>query len=185
LPTTTAPPTSGLGALRAVRWTSVSVPGDVCPGRSAPIQLSGGKATIPAPKGVQSPTGLTVSEARHVFGDLYGAGHDVAALDVWCSGAHGSAASQFEDSWVIYTVSGGTVQPITTLTPQQPSYERQGVHVPYFDDSPGGISIAHGTITVHELWYSSGNATCCPSEHVTTVWRAHGATFSAYTSISG
>lgn len=182
-PTTSIPTTSGLATLQTVKWTSVSAPGDVCPGRTAPVQLSHGKATIPAPHGVHAPTGLTVTEGSHVFGDLYGPGHDVAAVDIWCSGAHGSAADQLQNSWVLYTDAGGDVQAIATFVPQQPKAAHQKLHVPYFDDGPGGITIAPGTVTVKELWYTAKDKTCCPSEHVTTVWRAHGTSFSSYTNV--
>lgn len=127
---------------------------------------------------------MTVDASRPVFGDLYGPGHDIAAVNVWCSGAHGTAADQLENSWVLFTDNGGTVQPLTTLLPRQPSFDRTGVHVPYFDSSRGGIVIAPGSITVHELWYRPKNSTCCPSQHVTTVWREHGTSFSPYTAIT-
>ncbi|HVC14115.1 MAG TPA: hypothetical protein VND62_04565 [Acidimicrobiales bacterium] len=182
--TTSAPPTSGGATLRSATWTSVSLPGDVCPGRTQPITLSHGKATIPAPSGVTAPTGLNVTAGRHVVGDLYGPGHDVAALDVRCSAAHGSTASERENSWVLYT-DNGTLQPIATLQPQQPTNAHKGVHVPYFVTAHGGIVIAPGTVTVKELWYTASDKTCCPSQHVTTVWHAHGTSFSAYTSVGG
>ncbi|HTX64089.1 MAG TPA: hypothetical protein VMD28_10640 [Acidimicrobiales bacterium] len=186
LPPPPPPPTSGLATLRTVAWTTVSAPGDVCPGRTAPIHLSHGKATIPAPPGVDAPGGVTVTVATHVFGDLYGSGHDVTAVNVWCAGAKGTAALQLQDSWVLYTDAHGKVEPITTLTPRQPaSAEKAAGHVPYFDSSPGGIAIAPGTVTVHELWYAPRDHTCCPSEHVKTVWRAHGTSFSSYTEFSG
>lgn len=123
-----------------------------------------------------------MSAGQPVFGDLYGPGHDVAALNVWCTGAHGSAASQLENTWVLFTDAGGNLKPLVTLTTQQPTQARKGVHVPYFDTSAGGIVIAPGKVTVKELWYTPKDETCCPSEHVTTVWRAHGTSFSAYTS---
>lgn len=177
------PKTSGMASLRAIKWTSVTLPGDVCPHQTATVTLSHGMATIPPPPGVNPATGLTVSDGSPVFGDLYGPGKDVAAVNVWCSRAHGSAASELENSWVVYTDSGGTPDPVATLLPQQPAADRHGVHVPDFDSSPGGISIVPGRITVKELWYAPEDATCCPSEHVTTVWHAHGDSFSAVTSV--
>ncbi len=177
-----APVTSGLSKLRAVTWASVSVPGDVCPGRTAPIRLSHGKAHIPDPRGVRLPAGVTVEEATHVFGDLYGRGHDVAALDIWCLGANGSAASQLEDSWVLFTDAAGKVRSIATLTPREPASARKvAPHVPYFDTSPGDIVIAPGIVTVKELWYRATDHTCCPSGRATTRWRVHGTTFTPST----
>jgi hypothetical protein len=111
-----------------------------------------------------------------------GPGKDVAAVNVWCSLAHGTAASELENSWVVYTDSSGTPDPIATLLPQQPAADRHGVHVPYFVTSPGGISIVPGRITVNELWCVPKDSTCCPSRQVTTVWHVHGVSFSAATS---
>ncbi len=165
----------------------MSVPGDVCPGRTKPVKLSHGKATVPAPRSLRSLKQVTVTEVTHVVGDLYGPGRYVAAVNVRCSGSKGTTpASELQDSWVLYTDADGTVEPIVTLTPRQPADDEKAVgHAPYFDTAPGGITIAPDAVTVHELWYTPKDRTCCPSEHVTTVWRAHGTSFSSYTLIKG
>jgi hypothetical protein len=164
----------------------VAVPGDVCPGRAGPIRLLRGKAKIPDPRGDHFRGGVTVTEATHVFGDLYGPGHDVAALNVWCAGANGTAASQLRDSWIVYADADGKLRPIATLVPQQPARaQKTAPHVAYFDTSAGGIAIAPSTVTVKELWYRAGDRTCCPSERATTVWRAHGSSFSSDTELEG
>ncbi|MGH8979688.1 MAG: hypothetical protein ACRDWE_01520 [Acidimicrobiales bacterium] len=181
---TSAPPTTGPAPLEAVDWTSATVPGAVC-GAATPITLSKGSATLATPPGMHAGSGQVVASLDGVhYGDLYGRGHDVAVLDVWCSDG-GTAAAELADSLVVVADELGTLHVLDTLSPQQPASERAGPHVPYFDGSTGGVVIAPGSITVKELWYSARDATCCPSVHATTVWDVRGTTFSPRTTVGG
>jgi hypothetical protein len=160
--------------IRSVNWKSVRVPGAVC-GNPRPIQLHSGKAKIPTPPGVSAgtPEVWIFASAPH-YGDLFGPGHDIAALNVWCDNTGGTADGQVQNSWVIYSMSAGRLRTIGTLTPQQPS--TKDTHIPYFDGRPGGFKIKLKTITAKEIWYGSEDGTCCPSGRATTIWTyAHGA----------
>jgi hypothetical protein len=167
-------------AFQSVDWDDIEVPGSVCHA-SEPIQMSQGNATIPTPAGVDAGTPqVDISEwTSVVYGDLYGTGQNVAALNVWCANTGGTADGQLQDSWVIFADEAGTLQTLTTLTPQQPS--TAGFHVPFFDFDPGGIEIQPGQITVKEDWYGPSDATCCPSGQATTVWRVSGDAFTPTT----
>ena len=113
---------------------------------------------------------MLISGGRDVVcGELQSGSQDVAALDVWCTNTGGTAEGQIDNSWVIYAVESGTLRVLGTLVPQQPSSAKPP-HVPYFESEPEGILIQPGKITVHELWYASGDGTCCPSIRATTVW---------------
>jgi hypothetical protein len=141
------------------------------------MQLHAGRATIPAPAGLQAGTpDLVISGGSDVvYGDLNGTGGDVAALNVWCSNTGGTADGQIQNSWVVFSADSGTLTVIGVLVPQQPA-DANLPHVPYFNSGPGGIAIASGSITVEELWYAPSDETCCPSGKATTVWTlAHGA----------
>jgi hypothetical protein len=154
----------------SVDWRNVTVPGSVC-GAPGPIRLTQGRATIAAPPGFQAGTKqvLISGGSDVVYGELQSGGQDVAALDVWCTNTGGTAEGQIENSWVIYAVESGTLRVLGALLPQQPS-SAKALHVPYFESDPKGILIQPGRITVHELWYASGDGTCCPSIRATTVW---------------
>ena len=110
-----------------------------------------------------------------VYGDLYGTGRDVAALNVFCATTGGTADGQFQDSWVIFADNAGTLEVLTTLTPQQPS--AAGSHVPILSSEQGGIVIEPGKITVQEGWYGQNDFTCCPTGQATTVWTFSGGAF--------
>ncbi|MGO9583818.1 MAG: hypothetical protein ACLP36_13550 [Acidimicrobiales bacterium] len=167
VPTGTQPRGPQIGS---VDWRNVTLPGSVC-GASGPIRLRQGRATIAAPQGVQAATNqvLISGGSDVVYGELQSGGQDVAALDVWCTNSGGTAEGQIENSWVIYSVASGTLRVLGTLVPRQPSSPKPP-HVPYFESDPKGILIQPGSITVHELWYASGDGTCCPSIRATTVW---------------
>lgn len=167
---------------QSVDWDDVEVPGAVCDA-SQPIQMSKGNATIPTPAGVNAGTPqVDVSEwSSVVYGNLYGTGQNVAALNVFCANTGGTADGQVQDSWVIFADTAGTLQTLTTLTPQQPS--TPGFHVPIFDYDPGGIEIQPGQITVKEAWYGPSDMTCCPTGQATTVWAFSGGAFTPSTTV--
>lgn len=169
-------------AFASVDWDDIEVPGLVCD-TSQPIQLSQGKATIPTPAAVNAGTPqVDIFEwSSVVYGNLYGTGQNVAALDVWCSNTGGTADGQLQDSWVIFADGSGTLRTLAVLTPQQPSVA--GFHVPIFGTEPGYIEIQPGQITVKEAWYGPNDATCCPSGQATTVWRVNGGTFTPTTKV--
>ena len=168
--------------LHSVDWMTTTVPGPVCPGVTAPIQLSGGQATIPTPAGLDAGTPqLAVSEGTVVYGDLYGNGRDVAAVNVLCSNTGGTADGQLESSWVVFSGASGTPTALATLLPQQAS--SAGNHVAMFDAGSAGIVIASGQITTHEAFYGSNDPTCCPSGRATTVWTLANGTFSPHTTV--
>jgi hypothetical protein len=100
--TTTTPPP---GDFRSVQWGNVSVPGAVCD-TSTPIQLNQGNATINTPAGMSwgGTPQVVIMEAPSgsptvVYGDLYGTGQEVAALDVFCDNTGGTADGQLQNSW--------------------------------------------------------------------------------------
>jgi hypothetical protein len=125
---------------------------------------------------------LSDADAPWVFyGDLFGSGLDVAALDVFCSNTGGTADGQIQDSWVIFTDTTGTLQTLATLTPQQRS--TTGDHVPIFTAEPGGIEIQPGKITVKEGWYGPNDDTCCPTGLATTVWTFANGRFAPSTTV--
>ncbi len=159
--------TSSSLAIETVDWKSVSLPGSVC-GSSQPIHLQSGQATVASSR-FPGTTTVHVSSATVVYGDLTGRGQDEAALNVWCDNGSGTADGQLANSWVVFSGATGTLQVIGTLTPQQPS-NPNSPHVAYFNVTAGGIVVAPGKITVHELWYGSQDPTCCPSVQATTVW---------------
>jgi hypothetical protein len=156
-------------SLHSVDWKNVTVPGAVCRAPS-PIPLSGGRATIPTPDGVDVGTPqVVIAEFGSVtYGDLFGSGADVAAVNIWCSNTRGTADGQLQNSWVVFSDASGTVQALGTMSPQQPSVA--GTHVAYFNTGPGGIVIKPGKIIVQELSYGSRDGTCCPSGRTTTAW---------------
>jgi hypothetical protein len=198
LPTARTPSTSTTAAVAAstttttaalpvnfhsVQWGNVSVPAAVCDA-SGPIQLTKGNATIATPAGVNAGTPqVDISEwSSVVYGDLYGTGQqDVAALNVFCSNTGGTADGQLQNSWVIYGDMSGTLQTLTTLTPQQPS--AADTHVPIFSTEPGGIEIQPGEITVKEAWYGSSDSTCCPTGQAMTVWTFSKGAFTPTTTV--
>jgi hypothetical protein len=153
--------------IHAVDWGDVSVPGAVCHAPHA-IRLHQGSATINAPAGLGT-SRVVARETTVVFGRLQGAREDAAAVNVSCSTPGGTADGELADSWVIYRSHGSALRILGTLAPEQPA-ETGLPHVPYFDVDSGGITLHRGTITVRELWYATGDATCCPSETATTVW---------------
>jgi len=142
-----------------------------------------GTATIPTPAGVNAGTPqVDVSEsASVVYGDLFGTGQDVAALNVWCANTGGTADGQVQNSWVIFTDMARTLETLTTLTPQQ--HSTAGSHVPFFDSDPGGIQIQPGHITVREAWYGQSDGTCCPTGQATTVWTFTRGAFTPVTTV--
>lgn len=159
---------------RSVDWLAVAVPGAVCQ-VSHPVTLTRGTATIDTPPGVHAGTAQVVIDDRVdypnplvVYGDLYGPGSDVAALNVGCTNTGGMAAGQLQDSWVIYSARDGRLSVVATLTPQY-GYSPDE-HSPYFDYRPGGIEIQPNRITVHQLWYQGADGTCCPQGRAVTVW---------------
>jgi hypothetical protein len=169
-------------AFASVDWDDIEVPGLVCDTSQA-IQLSQGKATIPTPVGVNAGTPqVDIFEwSSVVYGNLYGTGQNVAALDVWCSNTGGTADGQVQDSWVIFADRSGTLRTLAVLTPQQPSVA--GFHVAIFGNEPGDIEIQPGQITVHEGWYGPNDETCCPTGLATTVWMVNGGTFTPHTTV--
>lgn len=124
------------------------------------------------------------------YGDLLGTGHDGAAVqrcsgaavNVWCTNTGGTAEGQIRNSWVIFSGTVGTVHALGVLLPRQPTTAK-APHVPYFDATPGGITIRPHKVTVHELWYSANDATCRPSIRATTVWAYVDGTFSPRTTV--
>jgi hypothetical protein len=188
--TTTEPATTTTTqSLQSIAWASVTVPPEVCPGLTQPVKLtpmSGpggtyGSATVPAPAGHSfgTPDDL-IDEAAVFYGSLESS-QDVAALSVWCSNTGGTADGQIQSSLVVYSWVSGQLSVLSTLTPQQPSYG--GSHVPYFDESSGGVTITPGSISARELFYGEQDETCCPSGRATTVWTFSGNTFSPRTTI--
>jgi hypothetical protein len=176
-------------SLQSVAWTNVTVPAEVCPGLSQPVMLTAtsglgaayGSATIPAPVGHQFGTPDDLIEEGGVFyGPLEPVGN-VAALYVWCSNTGGTADGQIQNSLVVYSWVSGQLSVLATLTPQQ--LGDGGSHVPYFDESAGGITISTGSITTKELFYGGQDATCCPSGRATTVWIFNGHAFSPITTV--
>ncbi|HEY5252612.1 MAG TPA: hypothetical protein VIJ09_13160 [Acidimicrobiales bacterium] len=116
-----------------------------------------------------------------VYGDLYGTGRDVAALNVFCATTGGTADGQLQDSWVIFADNAGTLDALTTLTPQQPP--AAGSHVPILSSEQGGIVIQPGKITVQEGWYGQNDFTCCPTGQATMVWTFSGGAFTPATTV--
>jgi hypothetical protein len=161
--------------VHSVDWGRVTIPGAVCAAPHA-ITLRDGKATIAAPSGVSGDRPHVLVESSKVrYGSLTGSSGREAALNVSCSSTGGTADGQLADSWVIYSTAGGSLRQIGTLVPQQPS-SSSPPPVPYFDHGADGITMQRGDVTVHEVWYRTDDATCCPSITATTVWRyAHGA----------
>ena len=155
--------------IHLVDWKDVSVPGVVCEAPHA-IRLRNGSATINSPAGLVTMTSRVVArETTVVFGNLEGDRDDAAAVNVSCSSPGGTADGEIADSWVIYRSQGSALRILGTLAPKQPA-ETGLPHVPYFDISSGGLTLRPGRITVREVWYGAGDATCCPSEAATTVW---------------
>ena len=66
-----------------------------------------------------------------------------------------------------------------------PNFSAGGSHAPYFDNAAGAVSISTGSIRTQELFYRSGDATCCPSGHATIVWSYNGHTFLPTTTVQG
>lgn len=154
-------------AIQTVDWKNVTLPGSVC-GALQPIRLQSGQATVASSR-FPGMTTVHVSLSTVVYGDLTGSGQDQAAVNIWCDNGSGTADGQLADSWVVYSAATRTLQVVGTLTTQQPG-NPNSPHVAYFNTAAGGIVIAPGKITVHELWYASQDPTCCPSVQATTVW---------------
>jgi len=145
--------------------------------------LSGthGSATDPAPAGHSFGTPDDLIDGGAIFYGPLESSENVAALYVWCSNTGGTADGQIQSSLVVYSWVSGQLSVLSTLTPQQPSYG--GSHVPYFDESSGGVTISPGSIMARELFYGGQVETCCPSGRATTVWTFSGNTFSPRTTI--
>jgi hypothetical protein len=187
--TSTQPATTTTQSLQSVVWTNVTVPAEVCPGLSQPVMLTStsglgapyGSATIPAPVGHQFGTPDDLIEEGGVFYGTLEPAENIAALYVWCSNTGGTADGQIQNSLVVYSGVSGQLSVLSTLTP--PHLSDGGSHVPYFDESAGGITISTGSITTKEVFYGGQDATCCPSGRATTVWTFNGHAFSPSTTV--
>ena len=192
-PTTSTQPatttTTTTQSLQSVAWTNVTVPAEVCPGLSQPVMLTAtsglsapyGSATIPAPVGHQFGTPDDLVEEDAVFYGPLEPAENAAALYVWCSNTGGTADGQIQNSLVVYSWVSGQLSVLSTLTP--PQLGHGGSHVPYFDESAGGVTISTGSITTKEVFYGGQDATCCPSGRATTVWTFNGHAFSPSTTV--
>ena len=103
-----------------------------------------------------------------VYGDLYGGGHDSAALGVVCANLGGTAAGQLAFSVVVYRPGHHGPIPVGVLRPQV--REKRQAHVPVFE----ARSITRETVKTTEGIYGPRDGDCCASGLARTVWRLAG-----------
>jgi hypothetical protein len=103
-----------------------------------------------------------------VYGDLYGDGHDAAALGVVCANLGGTAAGQLAFRVVVFRPGPREPIPVGVLSPRV--RERPHSHVPVFEVR----AITRGTVKTSEAIYGPHDGDCCASGLARTVWRLVG-----------
>jgi len=147
--------------LRAVDWTIATVPGEFCdiPGL---VTFLDGEATVTSLNWGEVHADIVPEATR--YGDLDGDGVDEAAVSVGCDTGGGTGAGQLETGYVVVRESGGVLRSIGTITPQlQPADAPNATRM-------GGVGFSIGQLVVNEIWYRSGDATCCPTGEAETTW---------------
>jgi hypothetical protein len=166
--------------LHRVNWRDITLPGAACDGASS-IRLHDGEGLLsPIPSkwvgdDFRDRHGVTVDASLPIYGDLFGSGADVAAIDVSCNNGGGTADSALLYSLVIFRARGGHLSVVGVIKPL--------VQPPEVLPTLIGISIHRGSITANEAFYGPEDATCCSTGRATTRWVYSGGTLRAGTPV--
>ncbi|MFD9501311.1 hypothetical protein [Streptomyces sp. NPDC060035] len=150
--------------LHDVDWATVRFPGDFCgvPGlvrfdaelEARAISRTWGHVRI----GVGS---------KVIYGDSNGDNRDEAAVYVGCDDDGLTQNSQIMAGYVIFGHAGKNLAVIGSITPQKEPLDNYATALVRAE-------FALGRIIVHEKWYRSSDAHCCPTGNATTVWTREG-----------
>ncbi|MFD8520653.1 hypothetical protein ACFV2D_11625 [Streptomyces capillispiralis] len=100
-----------------------------------------------------------------LYGGTDGDHRDEVAVYVGCDDNGATQNTQIAAGYVVYTHAGDDLAVLGSITPQQ-----DGEYLTALT----GAEFAPGRITVHEKWYRTNDAHCCPSGDAVTVWTREG-----------
>lgn len=149
--------------LRDVDWPNTPAPGEFC-GVPELVRFDANgedRATSTVWGLVRVRRGTTV-----LYGDTDGDKRDEAVVYVGCDDNGATQNTQIAAGYVVYTHAGKNLAVLGSITPRQ----KAG---PY-PTALAGAEFAPGRITVHEKWYRTNDAHCCPSGDAVTVWTREG-----------
>ena len=146
--------------LRRIQWSSVVIPGWPCRALGY-VHLKDYSASVKHSSYGPESIGIVPPPS---YGDVLGNGHDVAAVDVWCSNQGGTAAGQIANLYLVFSGESGKLRLIGTLRP--------GTSLPNAHPSfLLGAQISVGRIIATERWYRPDDSDCCPSGTTVMAWR--------------